>query len=701
MARATLELLADSSQIRRATRDLNGVQRSGRGAERGTNLLAKAFVALAAAISVRQIVSLADAYTGLQNKLRIVTVDAENLLGVTEALNATAAESRQSIGGTVDLYAKLSRSTTDLGLSQKELIRLTSTITKSFSVAGATVAESDNAIRQLGQGLAAGALRGDEFNSVAEQAPGILRAVATETGLSVGALRAFAAEGKITTELLIRSLKNYAGTVDAEFAKTSVTIGQASTVSYNALTDLVGALDGATNASGTAAQAITSVGDGLDVLAVGVRSGAFNQVFSAAFGGIADDASATKNILVSEFGAAFGFMEEGSEGLGQFIGDAFYYIVPNIRAAIKIATVEITNFLNILGSYGAAVRDTLNPFDDVTAQQARNNFADFQDEVGKARLETLNAILLENNADKKSLDDAVVISNAKIEQYRKERKARIGALGGVVNSGGSTAENEGKTPIAKVSTDIEDGANRMSEALGTIDLEGFENRAAGAFAAVALGAQTGREAVASLATGIAQEAIGALIKMGIQSVTTSAVQAGAATAAQATVTAGAVASGATITAAMAPAAAATSIATAGAAPAAAAPIALSTIGIITAALIGGVAIAGARAQGGQVTGGSNYLVGERGPEVVSMGGTGKVTPFNQLMSQSRESGEGGVNDVIVNIINQGTSQSATSQTTRFSAEDSAFIVDVVVNDLDQRGQVHNTMTRTTTADNRT
>lgn len=241
-------------------------------------------------------------------------------------------------------------------------------------------------------------------------------------------------------------------------------------------------------------------------------------------------------------------------------------------------------------------------------------------------------------------------------------------------------------------------ALQQQESLNLINWESFENRAAGALSMVATGAMSGREAIQGLAMSIVQEGIGALIKMGIQYVTTTAMQTAAATAATATTTAAAVASGAAITAAMAPAAAATSIATAGAAPAAAAPIALSTIGAIIAGLVGGAVLAGKRRQGGQVTRGNSYLVGEQGPEMITMGGNGQVTPFNQLM-QRAESGSGGNSQVnlMVNISKQdGAQDSVTGRQVQ-----DKYILDVVVGSMDSRGAVFNSVVRNTTAQGRT
>ena len=74
-------------------------------------------------------------------------------------------------------------------------------------LSGATAVEASNAFTQLAQALGSGALRGDEFNSISEQVPGILTAISQETGIAQGELRAYAAEGKITSDIVMRALK--------------------------------------------------------------------------------------------------------------------------------------------------------------------------------------------------------------------------------------------------------------------------------------------------------------------------------------------------------------------------------------------------------------------------------------------------------------------------------------------------------------
>lgn len=226
--------------------------------------------AIAAAFSTQQIVAYADAFTNIQNKLRVVTSSTEELTRVTADLLQVANDSRASFDATADLFSKLTRSTEELGISQERIIAITSTINKSFAVAGATAEEASNAIRQLGQGLSAGALRGDEFNSVAEQAPGILRAVAAETGKTVGELREFAAEGGITAEMLIRSVENYSATVEEEYAKTNRTFEQSALVARNNATAFVGASEQVKAATTAAGNAIVLLSENLDVLVDGL-----------------------------------------------------------------------------------------------------------------------------------------------------------------------------------------------------------------------------------------------------------------------------------------------------------------------------------------------------------------------------------------------------------------------------------------------
>jgi len=204
--------------------------------------LKKIIAAVGVVALTRQIIKLTDAYTNVNNKLKLVTNGTKDLQKTQKQLFDLAQASRSSFESTAELYARLSRSTRSLGVSNKDLLTVTDAINKSFIVSGASAEEASNAIRQLSQGLAAGALRGDEFNSVAEQAPRLQEAIAASLGVTVGELRALAAEGKITSEVIVKALKGQAAVINKEFDQLTPTFGQVGQTIKNTLLQIGGSI---------------------------------------------------------------------------------------------------------------------------------------------------------------------------------------------------------------------------------------------------------------------------------------------------------------------------------------------------------------------------------------------------------------------------------------------------------------------------
>lgn len=318
--------------------------------------ISKVAAAVAVAFAVRPLIKYSDEFKNLQNQLRLVTKGTKNLADVTQELFEVSQRSRTNLSATGDLYTKLARSTEELGISQRELIRITETINKSFAVSGATAQEAENAIKQLGQGLSAGALRGDEFNSVAEQAPGILRAVAAETGKTVGELREFAAEGKITTELLVSALQNYAGVVDGEFNQANITISQSTTLVENSFIRLVGVFDDVLSAGSGVSSVLVDISNAIDSLSDGVASGAVGEVFSSQFDIISRETSTALDGIRGFYDSILreaGITSEGVDGAMKY---AFSAYLPTVVAAVKATILTLK---------------TLTDFVDLTAKQIR------------------------------------------------------------------------------------------------------------------------------------------------------------------------------------------------------------------------------------------------------------------------------------------------------------------------------------------
>lgn len=276
-----LRIQVDSSSVRRAQGDFKGFSDSTGAVNSGLQLLTRAAAGLGAALSAREIVQYADAWRNAENMLRQVTTSTSELTGVQAALKTVANETRSEFGATADLYARLARSTTEMGLSQQELIGLTTTINQSFAASGATANEAAAAITQLSQGLAAGALRGDEFNSVSEQAPGIMRAISESLGVTIGELRAMASEGAITADVVVTALQGASDSIESDFNKTMITFGQSVTVAQNNLMEFVGSSEGVEAIMDGAGKALILASDNMEHF--GLAAGAAATVMATRF----------------------------------------------------------------------------------------------------------------------------------------------------------------------------------------------------------------------------------------------------------------------------------------------------------------------------------------------------------------------------------------------------------------------------------
>ena len=246
------------------------MERSAKRVEQAQSQLTAANLAVGAsiALSARKIIELTDAYTGMQNMLRMVTDDQEDLNKTTEEMFRIANDTRASVESTTVLYSRMTRATEKLNISQEEMVGLTKTINQAFAISGASTQEMNGSIRQLSQAFASGALRGDEFNSIAEQAPIIMEAVSKATGKSAGELRELAAQGAITSEILLESLQRYQDKIENDFAKSQKTFGQQMTIARNAAIEFVSTNEDVVKAVEKAGEAVVFLSQNLDALIV-------------------------------------------------------------------------------------------------------------------------------------------------------------------------------------------------------------------------------------------------------------------------------------------------------------------------------------------------------------------------------------------------------------------------------------------------
>lgn len=238
------QLLTSQRQLDQRLRNMEGgfnrTTNAVNGTERSMVSLSRVAASLTAYLSVSAVTSYAEAWTVLNNKLVNSIKAGETLAVVNQRVFDIAQNSRSSLDGIATLYSRLERAMRSAGLSGEELGQITTTISKAMTVSGATAAESEGALVQLSQALASGVLRGQEFNSMSEQAPALMKGLADSLGVSIGKLRAMAAEGKLTTDVLLKAFREMGPTIEREFANTTQTMSQSLQIASNNITKFFG-----------------------------------------------------------------------------------------------------------------------------------------------------------------------------------------------------------------------------------------------------------------------------------------------------------------------------------------------------------------------------------------------------------------------------------------------------------------------------
>ena len=195
----------------------------------------RAAAVIGAAFSVKNIIGLADAMTQTQARLNLITGDLEKTAALQDQIMASANRSRASYQSTADAVAKMGIMAKDAFSSTDELVAFTELINKQFTIAGASAAGQEAAMLQLTQAMASGVLRGEELNSIFEQAPTIIQTIADYLGVPIGQIRQMASEGQITAEVVKSAMLASADEINAQFEAMPYTFAQVWTMIQNTL----------------------------------------------------------------------------------------------------------------------------------------------------------------------------------------------------------------------------------------------------------------------------------------------------------------------------------------------------------------------------------------------------------------------------------------------------------------------------------
>jgi len=265
---ARLVVSVDSTQVGKARTELEKLPGAAGRAETSANRMGASFAklggVLASALSVREVIRAADQYANLTNRLRLVTTTSEQLAYAQKAVMRSALETFQPLETTAEVYQRIAQNANALGLSFEEVEAITKTVSRTIALSGADTQAAAGAMRQFGQALASGALRGDELNSILEGTPALAQAIARGLGVSTGELRKMGAEGQLTASRIIKGLQDQEGAVEQMSRSMEVTAGQAMVTFGNSLVGIIGKLDDTTSASRKFASAILDLSSAMN-----------------------------------------------------------------------------------------------------------------------------------------------------------------------------------------------------------------------------------------------------------------------------------------------------------------------------------------------------------------------------------------------------------------------------------------------------
>ncbi|MGK8264902.1 tape measure protein [Moraxella nonliquefaciens] len=220
--------------------------------------------ALGVGVGLSEVVQLSDEFNNLEARVRLATESGGDFTHAMASIKDIANTTGSPLSATADLFTKLTTATKELGYSQERVTDLTRTISQAMMVSGGSAESMNAALVQLSQGLASGTLRGDELNSVLEQAPRLARAIAEGIGVTVGQIRALGAEGKITAEAISDALQNQAGQIAYEFEQMPQTVSASMTVLKNSIMGVIGDLDNELSGSSGLAGIIQNIARGIE-----------------------------------------------------------------------------------------------------------------------------------------------------------------------------------------------------------------------------------------------------------------------------------------------------------------------------------------------------------------------------------------------------------------------------------------------------
>lgn len=174
----------------------------------------------------KNIVKSSDTMVDLTSKLKLVTNSTKDYVDAQAALVEMSKESGSQLDANATLFIRLNQAIIANGGAQADTLTITKAVANGLRISGASAGEAASVVRQLSQALQSGVLRGDEYNSITENGGRITKALSDSLGVTIGELRAMAEQGKLTSDIVIKSLIGQSQTLSDEARSLPLTISR-------------------------------------------------------------------------------------------------------------------------------------------------------------------------------------------------------------------------------------------------------------------------------------------------------------------------------------------------------------------------------------------------------------------------------------------------------------------------------------------
>jgi tape measure domain-containing protein len=304
-----------------------------------TNTIKRAVAAYVSIQSVGKALNISDELVQTTSRLNMMNDGVQTTAELVNMVYAAAQDARGSFSQMADVVARFGNNAKDAFSSSEEVVAFADLIQKQMTIAGASTQEAANAELQLSQALGSGVLRGDELNSIFEQAPNLIQNIADYLDVPIGKIREMAADGELSADVVKAAIFSAADDINSKFNEMPMTWGQIWQSMQN-----------------TALIAFQPVLQRLNDLA---NSEAFQTFIQGAIEAMATLA----NILLNVF--------EVAASVGAFIGDNWSIIAPIIYGVIAAlgAYLAIMGIVNAITAISAAIDATKAAADAIAAGQ--------------------------------------------------------------------------------------------------------------------------------------------------------------------------------------------------------------------------------------------------------------------------------------------------------------------------------------------